>query len=557
MEAPRPTPTCNRQLVSRIGGFSSLPAALDYAAQGETGLNLYSSLGQLQLCLSYTDLRRQAMLKARHLSSLKLARGSYVALIGETSGTFFSLFFACQYAGLVPCVMPYNTYPGGKSAYAEQLRHMLSACGARLLIAPDSLVEWLVDTELNDGLQVLGESQLYGVALEVESLFLSPDESAYVQFSSGSTSDPKGVLISQKAVCDNIDAILHDGMNLHSADRAFSWLPMYHDMGLVGFFLAALCAQCSVDYLSPISFAKRPSLWLQLMSDNRSSITYAPAFAYRLALHRLKDAAELDLSNVRIAGIGGELIRPGVLEECSKGLEKHGFQRHAWLPSYGLAENCLAVCIGQPGQGFQLSHDPSGQPSGRVLMCCGKPLPGSEIRILSTQGEALSHGQTGHIWLRSSSLMDGYLHNARLDRSTFDEHGFIDTGDLGYWHQDQVVISGRSKELIQLRGRNVWPQDIEWALERVEPLTPGDVAAFAIVQNDEEHLVVLVQSRLHQDEQRSRHLLGLLSSALSQHFGISAKLHLLSPRSLPLTSSGKLSRVKARDSYLRGEYTVR
>ncbi|KRW59836.1 AMP-binding protein [Pseudomonas sp. TTU2014-080ASC] len=549
-----PTPTCNTGLAPRLGGFTCLASALDYAAEGDTGLNIYSSLGQLNLRLSYADLHQQALVAAQHLAGLGLKRGTRVGLPGETSGQFFTLFFACQYAGLVPCVLPFNLNPGGKQPYLRQLHSMLNCASAELLIAPQTLLEWFQHNDLNLNCQTLTEDQLYNLAPCALPDALGPQEMAYVQFSSGSTAEPKGILISQKAVCDNIDAILHDGMNLRSNDRAFSWLPMYHDMGLVGFFLAALCAQCTVDYLSPSSFAKRPSLWLQLMSANHSSITYAPAFAYHLAAERLHDPSGIDLTRLRIAGVGGEMIRYPLLETFTAALSPYGFSPSAWLPSYGMAENSLAIAIARPGLGARLSYGSPDDP--RALVCCGTPLPGTQIRIVDAHGNAVEHGETGHIRLRSGSMMNGYLTADGIDTSPFDAYGFIDTGDLGYWHSDQLVISGRSKELIQVRGRNLWPQEIEWSLQQAAGLAPTDVAAFSVEQEDQEQLIVLVQSRQRHDPMLSQNLLNLLHTTLNQHFGINATIHLVAPRSLPLTTSGKLSRQKAREHYLQGEFSL-
>jgi len=549
-----PTLTRNTRLAPRLGGFACLAEALDYAAGGETGINFYSSLGQLDQCLAYSELSQKARHAASHLHGLGLPRGAYLALVADSSVEFLSLFYACQYAGLVPCPLPFSVHPGGKDAYIDQLAGMLGASRAPLAISPQSVRECLEAAALCSGTRVLTHAELHALPAHPQPEPLGPGDMAYVQYSSGSTSQPKGVLISQRAVCSNVDAILRHGMAMRAGDRACSWLPFYHDMGLVGFSIAALCAQCSVDYLAPTTFAKRPSLWLQLMSANRSTITYAPGFGYRLAVQRLKDIDDLDLSALRVAGIGGDMIRPSVLAEFTEALAPCGFRAEAWSPSYGMAEATLAVAIGRSGQGPRLSRCLGADGRPRDLVACGLALPDTEVRVLDASGRPLPAGQAGHLWVRGPGLMSGYLRDARLDDSMFDAEGFFDSGDLGYMEDGQVVVTGRAKELILLRGRNLWPQDIEWALERVEPLGQGDVAAFAVEAGEDEELVVLVQSRLHGDAEHREGLRTRLATVLSQHFGVSAQLVFLPPRSLPMTTSGKLSRSRAKDFYLRGDY---
>jgi fatty-acyl-CoA synthase len=323
------TPTSNRSLAQKLGGFATLTEGLDYAAKGVTGFNFYSPRGALQSVLPYAELRHQAISTARKLLSLGLKRGDRVAVVAETGPEFMAVFFGCQYAGLIPCPMPYTMYIGGKDSYIDRVAGMLAAAKAQTVVTGEDLLGHISEGAARAGARrVLTHTELQALpeaATKLEAF--KADEDAYIQYSSGSTSNPKGVLISQKAIMSNTRGILRDGMRITPEDRAFSWLPLYHDMGLVGFCLSAVMGQVSVDFLATTSFARRPALWLKLMSDNKSTITYSPSFGYDLAARRINgDAVALDLSRLRIAGIGGDMVRADVLESFAAHLSVAGFR---------------------------------------------------------------------------------------------------------------------------------------------------------------------------------------------------------------------------------------
>jgi fatty-acyl-CoA synthase len=379
---------------------------------------------------------------------------------------------------------------------------------------------------------------------------LKDGDPAYIQYSSGSTADPKGVLITQKALRANVERIIANGLELRETDRAFSWLPFYHDMGLVGFSIAPMFGLCDVDYISPSAFARRPRLWLELMSDNRSTITYAPTFGYRLAAQRYASGERpVNLSELRVAGIGGDMVRADVLDYFAKVTAETGFRPEAFLPSYGMAEAVLAVTFSDL-ETLPLIDQPRGMANRYVG--CGRPLPDIDLLIVDESGNAMPEGGIGSIWLRGPSIIGAYLDNPEATRAIQRKDGFIDSGDLGYLARGQLVVTGRSKDLILHHGRNIWPQDVEWAAERVAPLKPGDVAAFGLTGDGEDRLVVLVQCRLIEEEARAA-LRQRVVLAISEAVGIPAKVVLIGPRDLPLTSSGKLSRSQAKALFLRTE----
>ena len=562
------TPRSNRQLPQLLAPFATLAEGLDYAAQGVTGFNFYSARGALQDVLPYALLRRRALSTARKLLSLGFERGDRVAVVAETGPDFIVVFFACQYAGLVPCPMPYTMYIGGKDAYVERVAGMLRAARAGTVITPEDLLGHISEGAARAGAKrVLTFSDLQ--SLPEAATKLEPfraDEQAYIQYSSGSTSSPKGVLISQAAIAANTRGILRHGMRITQDDRAFSWLPLYHDMGLVGFCLAPMMGQCTVDFLATTSFARRPALWLKLMSDNQSTITYSPSFGYDLAARRINgDAPSLNLSRLRVAGIGGDMVRADVLQLFADTLCVAGFRSAAFLPSYGMAETTLAISFVDADAPFRIdSIDrhalktearavPAKGEAARSFVVCGKPMPDSVVEIRNDSGQPLGERRVGRIFVKSPSLMAGYYHNEDATSAAVGSDGFLDTGDMGYWLDGEIVITGRAKDLILHNGRNIWPQDIEWAAEHIEPLRSGDVAAFAVEGRDgDDDVVVLVQCRL-QDEVSIESLRHAVSAAIHRSAGVECKIVMVPPKSLPFTSSGKLSRSAAKQKYLSGE----
>jgi len=479
-----------------------------------------------------------------------------------------AVFFGCQYAGLIPCPMPYTMYIGGKDSYIDRVAGMLSAAKAGTVVTGPDLVDHISEGAARAGVRrVLTHADLQ--ALPEAATKLEPfraDEDAYIQYSSGSTSNPKGVLISQKAIIANARGILREGMRITAEDRAFSWLPLYHDMGLVGFCLSPAMGQVSVDFLATTSFARRPALWLKLMSDNKSTITYSPSFGYDLAARRINgDAVTLDLSRLRIAGIGGDMVRADVLEGFAAHLSVAGFRPEAFLPSYGMAETTLAISFVDADKPIRIdSIDrhalktegravPARGANARSFVVCGRPMSTSTVEIRDERGNVLGARAVGRIFVNTPSLMNGYYHNAEATAAVVGQDGFLDTGDMGYWLDGEIVITGRAKDLILHNGRNIWPQDIEWAAEQIEPLRSGDVAAFA-VENDEgvDEVTVLVQCRL-QDAAGMEALRHEVSAVIHRSAGVECRVVMVPPKSLPFTSSGKLSRAAAKQKYLSGE----
>ena len=568
-----PTVTVNTGVARKLGGFATLHEGLDYAARGVTGFNLYSPCGKLEAVLSYRELREQARATARRLMGLGLVRGSRIAVVAETSPAFMRVFFGCQYAGFVPVPIPYSMYIGGRDAYIERLKGMISNAGASLVVAPQALGEQVHEAVTQAGCSrfMTHEELLEKTMWNGDLAPFTPDDMAYIQYSSGSTSDPKGVLVTQKAIMANADVSLQHGLKPGKNDRGFSWLPLYHDMGLVGFCIGPMLGQLTIDYLATPAFARRPLLWLKIMSENRCTVAYSPSFGYDLAVRRLKnEIEELDLSCWRVAGIGGDMVRPDILREFAETFRPAGFASRAFNPSYGMAESTLAVTFSPLDEEVVVDRvdrnqaklfgravparetDQDGVATTREFVACGSPLPGHDLGVFNAEGRRLGDREIGHILIKGPSVMQGYFRNQEATAAVMKDGGWMDTGDMGYMLDGQIVITGRSKDLILHNGRNIWPQDIEWAAEEVAPLRKGDAAAFSIDKDNDEKVVVLVQCRMT-DEDKQLSLRREIGAIVQRHAGVDCDVVLVPPRSLPFTSSGKLSRVGAREGFLSGD----
>ncbi len=560
------TPTENTIPLKRAD-FATLADALDYAALGRTGCNFYNGRGELYEILPYARLREQALELARRLAALDLPREARVALVAETTPDFVRFFFACQYAGLVPVPLPIPFSLGSHEAYVRQLRAMLESCRPHLAMAPVNFISFL--NEAVEGLAL----EFFGTPEDFHRLPyanrdpqpLQPHELAYLQYTSGSTRFPRGVMIRQAAVMDNLAGIAQHGVDLRPGDRAVSWLPFYHDMGLVGLMLTPVASQVSVDYLGTREFAMRPRQWLALMSRNRATISFGPPFGYELCTRRLRpgEAAKFDLSAWRVAGVGAEMIRTETLRNFARALAPAGFREEAFLPCYGMAECSLAVSFAPLNQGLKVDRVdaerlalegeavPVSDGGGRTneFVDCGTLLPGFQMRILDENGREVPERRIGTIHLRGPSVMSGYFDDPESTAQVLSPDGWLNTGDLGYRVGDRVFLTGREKDLIIVNGRNIWPQDLEYLAHQQPEVRPGDALAFGVPDAEGDRVVLVVQCR-ETDERKRADLIERIRSQVQSEIGVDCTVELVPLHTLPRTSSGKLSRSKARQNYI-------
>lgn len=565
--ALQPTPN-DCSLPRKRSDFQTFNDAIDYAAKSKKGLNFHDMRGNLEMPYPYAEMREDALVMARRLIAAGIGKKDRVALIAQTSPEFAALFCACVYAGAWPVPLPLPTTFGGKESYIEQLSVQLSSSDPKLLIYPPEIAEMAQAAADHQGCDGIDWATLAeGEAADVELPNAAPEDICYLQYSSGSTRFPTGVAVTHKALLHNLyghAAAMHIG----EGDRAVSWLPWYHDMGLVGCFLSPISNQVSCDLLRTEHFARRPLAWLDMISRNEgTTLSYSPTFGYDICARRISSQSSVserfDLARWRVAGNGADMIRPDVMQSFVNAFSDAGFKAEAFTPSYGLAEATLAVTVMPPGEGIRVELVEEERLSGtprdltrparyRAIVNCGKALPDMDVAIRGEDGKRKGDHQIGKVWCQGPSVMHSYFRNQdATDDCLID--GWLDTGDMGYMADGYLFIVGRAKDMIIINGKNHWPQDIEWAVEQLPGFNHGDIAAFAVeTENGEEAPAVLVHCRVSDPDERVK-LREQISDKVRSVTGMSCVVELVPPRSLPRTSSGKLSRAKAKKLYLSGE----
>jgi fatty-acyl-CoA synthase len=570
------TPTLH-PLPFRAADFATLAEALDYAAQGETGANFYTGRGQLYAAMPYSMLREESRVLGRKLLGMGLQKGDRVALVAETNPDFLRFFFACQYAGLIPVSLPASVNLGGHTVYVTQLRGLLASSQAAVAMAPKGYASFLEEAGDGLGLKLIGDPAVFDALPEADIEFqpVQPSDVAYIQYTSGSTRFPRGVVIEQCAVMSNLGGIIRHGVRIGPGDRCFSWLPFYHDMGLVGLVLVPVASQVSVDYLDTREFAMRPRQWLNLMTQTKATISFGPPFGYELCTRRLRpgEAAKYDLSNWRVAGVGAEMIRSETLTRFAQALKPAGFDEKAFLACYGMAECSLAISFAPLFQGhstdcvdgdyhsdFQealpihLSENPG---RARCFVDCGKPLPEYEVEIRGDDGSVLPDRLSGSIFVRGPSVMSGYFNAPDETAAALSKDGWLNTGDVGYRVDGSLIVTGRKKDLIIINGRNIWPQDLEYLAEHQPEVRIGDALAFSVPNPKGDEICVLVVQCRESDPAKRTNLIDRLNRLVHMELGIDVFVELVPLHTLPRTSSGKLSRSKARQNFIHSHDIAR
>ncbi len=565
--ALQPTPN-HCALPRRFSDFATFGEALDYAAQGSRGLNFHDARGNLARSYPFAELREDALGMARRLIARGIAPGDRVALIAETGADFAASFCGTIYAGAWPVPLPLPTSFGGKDNYIDQLSVQLASSDPAMLLFPAEIAEMANAAAARQGCaSVSYEDFRASDAAECTLPEQQPDDICYLQYSSGSTRFPHGVAVTHRALLNNLAG--HSiGMKVEPDDRCISWLPWYHDMGLVGCLLSPIANQVSTDYLKTEDFARRPLAWLDMISRNPgTTLSYSPTFGYDICARRISSQSQVaerfDLSRWRIAGNGADMIRPDVMQGFVNAFAEAGFKASAFLPSYGLAEATLAVTIMPPGEGIRVELVEEERLSGtprdlsrparyRAIVNCGKPVEDMEVEIRGENGQIKAAHQIGKVWCKGPSVMHSYFRDPVATEECLVD-GWLDTGDMGYMADDYLFIVGRAKDMIIINGKNHWPQDIEWAVEQLPGFNHGDIAAFAVeTENGEEAPAVLVHCRVSDPDKRVE-LREQIRDKVRSITGMNCVVELVPPRTLPRTSSGKLSRAKAKKLYLSGE----
>jgi fatty-acyl-CoA synthase len=543
----------------------TLPEALADAARGDAGY-CFESAG-VERWRSYAEMRAAAQRVARALAGCGLRRGDLVALVLPDGEQFLTALFGASIAGVIPA----SLYPPASTAdlprYIELTAGILNAAEARAVVTSRALApSFEAARAMCPRLSlVLCREDLDGGAGE-QSTAPALGDIAFVQFTSGSTSMPKGVALTHANVAANIAAFSGpNGVGARADDIAVSWLPLNHDMGLVGMAIGALYAARPCVLLPAQTFVKRPAEWLRALTRHRGTISFAPNFAYDLCVRRVKDLSGLDLSAWRVAGCGAEPIHAGTLAAFAARFAPAGFRDASFLPCYGLAEHVLAATFPPRGRAPRVEHvatddlterriavrADAGSPRTTALVSCGSALPGHRIRVVSGNGDPLEERQVGEILLAGPSVMLGYYKQQALTAESISD-GWLRTGDLGYLSNGELFVCGRAKDLIIVHGRKYHPQDLEWAVDDVDGVRRGRVAAFGVVEPGRADRVVIVV------EPSGTARVDLLVDAIRRRIGDRFGLYVDDVAVVPggavgRTTSGKVQRAATKERYLRGE----
>ncbi len=512
--------------------------------------------------VSFPQLWKEACKRAQALSDLGLKKGDRIAIVLPEPDEFVLTFMACLSGGFVAVPMYPPQTLAKMEAYGDTVRHILAASGARLLITSESLRDMLAQHLISADTRLEVETNLRGNDDNApEPAPVGLDDLAFLQFTSGSTSKPKGVMVTFENLAANAHAIMVDGLKSTPADKGVSWLPLYHDMGLIGFVVAPLYTLVQVMFLPTMAFIRRPSIWLEAIHKFRGTITFAPNFAYGLAARAVTDAQskDWDLSCMRALGCGAEPIQADVLRVFMDRFGKNGLAPTSVLPSYGMAESTLAITFWDIDAELRTDTvDVESMRAGKAtpavagshameLVACGKPFPGHDLKIAGNEGEALGDRAVGEIWVKGPSVTAGYFGDEVSTERAFGG-GWLRTGDLGYMADGDVFICGRAKDLIILNGRNYYPQDIEAVVSKTAGVRDGQCVSFSVLdEKGAERCVIVAEAKLGPRAGTAADVMAQIIQAVRSEIGIVLGEVLLIKRgTLPKTSSGKVRRSEAK-----------
>jgi len=497
--------------------------------------------------ITYGELWTRAHAVAEGLRQRALGPDDAVALMLRTEEPFFAAFFGTLLVGAVPVPIYPPFRPDRIEEYAARQVGILRNAGARLLVtfAEAARVAAVLRPRVRSLAEVTTVDRLVAATFPRPPAARGAHDPALIQYTSGSTGRPKGVLLTHANVLANIRAI-GEAIEIRPDDTAVSWLPLYHDMGLIGAWLGALYFGVPVVILSPLTFLVRPARWLWALHDHRATISPAPNFAFDLCVRKVDDEEirGLDLSAWRLALNGSEPVSPATLDRFARRFAPYGFRPQAMCPVYGLAEASVGLTMSPPGRGPRLE--------GRFVSC-GRALRGHEVRIVDADGHPVPAGVEGRIEFRGPSVTRGYWRNPAATRAAF-RNGWCDSGDLGFLSDGELFVSGRVKDLVIKAGRNLHPQTIEEVVGDVPGIRKGCVAAFGASDPalGTERLVVVAESRetaaAAKEQLRARVVEHVLAAV-----GVPPDVVVLcAPRSVLRTPSGKVRRSATREAWTAG-----
>lgn len=516
--------------------------------------------------ITFGDLYREAKKTAGGLKALGVTRGDTVAIMLPTSEDFFYTLMGIQLVGAIPVPIYPPLRPDKIEEYALRATKILENAEAKVLVT-FSQAEQI--SHLLKSYVVCLKSVSTAVALRKAecwegNMIIKPEFPGLIQYTSGSTHDPKGVLLGHQQLLENLRSV-GDRIAFTPDDVGISWLPLYHDMGLIGTWFNALYQALPLVVMSPLTFLHRPESWLWAIHYHRGTLSAGPNFAFELCVQKIPDEKlkGLDLSTWRLCFNGAEAINPATVKRFIEKFEPYGFNPQAMFPAYGLAETCVALALPPLNQGARVDTIdrgayessqravPAKADNGLAFVSCGLPIKNHHVRVVDDAGQKLAERQIGNIQFKGPSTMQGYYRQPDATRAIM--HGeWVDTGDLGYLVEEQIYVTGRKKDIIIKAGRNLYPIEIESLVAEVAGVRKGCVIAFGVddPKTGTEKLVVVAETKMQGEKERSIIKQGIdlnIQSALEIN---PDEIVLIAPTVIPKTSSGKLQRSLCKQMYL-------
>ncbi len=573
-DVPLALPDLRQQLADRLQparfagkGDRTLLTRLATAAESNAGITFVGSAEPMYV--PYSQLHDESLAVAAALQARGIGPASHVAILGPTTRALVTAIRGTWMAGAAIVALPLPMRLGSLEEFVAQTRARIRNADAALVLVDEDLAAF-VDLEPGDPPIIsLGELQpgragLFGSGA-YEAPIVRPEDLAILQYTSGSTSEPKGVMLPHGQVSANVDAIALGVALEPDTDVAVSWLPLYHDMGLIGLLLTPMATGTPLVLAAPQDFLAAPSRWLEWIARYRGTVTAGPNFSYVLAARALKRAGSLDLSSWRLGLNGAEPIDCDSVEAFCAAGAAHGLDARSVFPAFGMAEATLAVTFPQPFTGLRWDTvstrvletdryaarvDDAAEGS-RRLAKLGTPVAGIDVRIVDRAAQpgsprtVMAEREVGELQIRGESVTTGYYRRADATAAAFDGE-WLNTGDLAYRTDGELVVAGRIKDVIIVGGRNVFPEDIERAVSSVEGVRAGNVIAFGVPgRAGKESIVVVAEARVGSDPRSE------VARRVRDAIGIPPEdVVIVLPGSLPKTSSGKLQRSLCRDRYV-------
>ena len=521
---------------------------------------------------SWSELHADARSMAAAMQARGVRVGHHVAILGPTSRALVTAIQATWLCGGCVVMLPLPLRMGSLEGFISQTRDRMRAADVTMLLLDGQFSDFISHEDGDPTFVTFddlapAEPAERVAAEQFVSRDIDPDSLAVLQFTSGSTSEPKGVMLTHRQICANVDGAVI-AAQVVPEDVVISWLPLYHDMGLIGMLVIPMLTGISLVLGAPQDFMAKPLRWLQWHSDFGGSVTAGPNFSYVLATRALRRAEGLDLSSARVMLSGAEPVDPESFRAFAREGERFGLRADSLFPAFGMAEVCIAGVFPPPGAGLQtdlidgrvLEHErfaasaKAGAPNSRELAVLGRAIPGLNLRVVDrVTGRDCRDREVGELLISGTSVTSGYYKRPEATAELIVD-GWLHTGDLAYLIDGQMVMCGRIKDVVIIGGRNIYPQDIEKVVGGIEGVRTGNVIAFGEEgRNSKQFVVVVAETRL-EDAAALDALSTRINREVQAEIGVPAReIRLVAPGTIPKTSSGKLQRSACHQMFQRGE----